>query len=68
VNAVAPGYVDTEMTRQLSEDVRERVLASVPMGRYGTPEEVAATVSFLAGDESSYVTGQVIRVCGGMAM
>ena len=68
VNAVAPGYVDTEMTRQLSEEVRERVLASVPMGRYGTPEEVAATVSFLAGDESSYVTGQVIRVCGGMAM
>ncbi len=68
VNAVAPGYVDTEMTRQLSEKVREQVLANVPMGRYGTPEEVAATVSFLAGDESSYVTGQVIRVCGGMAM
>jgi 3-oxoacyl-[acyl-carrier protein] reductase len=68
VNAVAPGYVDTEMTRQLPEEVRERVLASVPMGRYGTPEEIAAAVSFLAGDESSYVTGQVLRVCGGMAM
>ncbi len=68
VNAVAPGYIDTEMTRGLSEDVREQVLASVPLGRYGTPEEVASVVSFLAGDGSSYLTGQVVHVCGGMAM
>ena len=68
VNAVAPGYIDTEMTRGLGEDVREQVLASVPLGRYGTPEEVASVVSFLAGDGSSYLTGQVVHVCGGMAM
>jgi 3-oxoacyl-[acyl-carrier protein] reductase len=68
VNAVAPGYIDTEMTRGLSEDVREQVLASVPLGRYGTPEEVASVVSFLAGDGSSYLTGQAVHVCGGMAM
>ena len=66
VNAVAPGYIDTEMTRGLAEDVREQVLAGVPLGRYGTPEEVASVVAFLAGDGSSYLTGQVIRVCGGM--
>lgn len=68
VNAVAPGYIDTEMTRRLAGDVREQVLANVPLGRYGTPEEVASAVAFLAGDESSYITGQVVRVCGGMAM
>ncbi len=68
VNAVAPGYIDTEMTRELGEDVRQQVLASVPLGRYGTPEEVASVVSFLAGDGSSYLTGQVVHVCGGMAM
>jgi 3-oxoacyl-[acyl-carrier protein] reductase len=68
VNAVAPGFIDTEMTRRLPEETRRQVLADVPLGRFGTPEEVAAVVSFLAGDESSYLTGQVLRVCGGMVM
>jgi len=68
VNAVAPGFIDTAMTRQLSEDVREQIVANVPVGRFGTPEDVADAVAFLAGPDSSYVTGQVLRVCGGMVM
>jgi 3-oxoacyl-[acyl-carrier protein] reductase len=68
VNAVAPGFIDTAMTRQLGEDARERILANVPVGRFGTPEDVAAAVVFLVGPDSSYVTGQVLRVCGGMVM
>ena len=68
VNAVAPGFIDTPMTQKLSADVQKQVVAGVPMGRFGTPEDVAAAVAFLAGPESSYVTGQVLRVCGGMVM
>jgi 3-oxoacyl-[acyl-carrier protein] reductase len=68
VNAVAPGFIDTEMTRQLGEDVRKQIVANVPVGRFGTPEDVADAVAFLAGPDSSYVTGQVLRVCGGMVM
>ncbi len=63
VNAVAPGVIDTEMTRDLD---MTRILPLIPLGRKGTPEEVAAVISFLAGPYSDYVTGQVIGVNGGL--
>jgi 3-oxoacyl-[acyl-carrier protein] reductase len=66
VNAVAPGFIDTAMTRQLPPDKFQQRLASIRMGRIGTPEEVAQVVLFLASDMSSYVTGQVLGVDGGM--
>lgn len=68
VNAVAPGYIDTAMTRKLSEDVRQAMLADIPLGRLGEPADVADVVRFLAGDGARYITGQVIRVDGGMVM
>jgi 3-oxoacyl-[acyl-carrier protein] reductase len=68
VNCVAPGFIATAMTEALSEDQRQRIAASVPMGRVGTPEEVAAGVLFLASDEARYVTGHTLHVNGGMAM
>jgi 3-oxoacyl-[acyl-carrier protein] reductase len=68
VNAVAPGYIDTEMTHKLSEEARQAMLGQIPLGRMGTPEEVAKIVLFLASDLSSYVTGRVIQVDGGMAI
>ena len=66
VNAVAPGYVDTEMTQVLSDKVRETILSSIPLKRGGTVEDIANTVSFLASEKASYITGQVIQVNGGM--
>lgn len=66
VNAVAPGFVDTEMTAGLPDEIKEMILQQTPLGRIGTPEEVAAAVLFLCSDEASYITGQVIRVNGGM--
>lgn len=68
VNAVAPGFIDTEMTKSMPEKVRDAVVATVPMGRMGLPEEIAETVAFLAGSGSDYITGQVICVDGGMAI
>jgi 3-oxoacyl-[acyl-carrier protein] reductase len=68
VNCVAPGFVATAMTDQLSESQREKLTAAVPAGRLGTPEDVAAAVLFLASDEAAYVTGQTLHVNGGMAM
>ena len=67
-NAVAPGYIETPMTTQLSEEAREEWLTRIPLGRGGTPEDVADVVGFLAGPGSSYITGQVINICGGMLM
>jgi len=68
VNAVTPGYVATDMTAALSEEQRQAMLATVPMGRPATAAEVAAAVTFLASDEAGYITGQTIRVNGGMYM
>jgi len=68
VNAVAPGFIETAMTADLSEDVRGKMLESIPLRRFGAPEDVAGVVSFLASKESSYVTGQVLTVDGGMVM
>lgn len=68
VNAVAPGYIRTAMTEKLGEEARAGLLSGVPLGRPGEPEDVARAVRFLASDEAAYVTGQVLRVCGGMVM
>lgn len=67
-NAVAPGFIRTAMTDKLPEELRTRMLSSIPLGRFGEPEDVARVVLFLASDDSAYVTGQVISVCGGMVM
>lgn len=68
VNAVAPGYIQTDMTKVLPDDVKEKILAGVPLGRIGKPEDIAAAVKFLASEDASYITGQVIAVNGGMYM
>lgn len=67
-NAVAPGFIRTAMTDALPEEVQEKMLANIPLNKFGTPEDVANVVAFLAGDASGYVTGQVISTCGGMVM
>jgi 3-oxoacyl-[acyl-carrier protein] reductase len=66
VNVVAPGLIDTDMTRALAPEVQAEWQSKVPLGRFGTPEDVAAAVCFLASDEASYITGQVLAVNGGM--
>jgi len=68
VNAVAPGFIETDMTLRLPEKVRVELLTQIPAGRYGTPEDVAAAVKFLASDAAGYITGQIIHVNGGMFM
>lgn len=68
VNAVAPGYVETELTGSLPDTVKDQILAQVPVGRFGEAEEVAEVVAFLAGESAGYVTGQTIAVDGGMTM
>ncbi len=68
VNAVAPGYITTDMTNALSDKVKEQIESSIPMKKRGLPEDVANAISFLCSDDASYITGEVIRVDGGMAM
>ncbi|MDM1545439.1 3-oxoacyl-ACP reductase FabG [Ignatzschineria indica] len=68
VNCVAPGFIDTDMTKDLPESVKESLLANIPAGRLGEPEEIAATVTFLASDLAAYITGETINVNGGMLM
>ncbi|MEO7448704.1 MAG: 3-oxoacyl-[acyl-carrier-protein] reductase [Humibacillus sp.] len=67
-NVVAPGFIDTEMTAVLPDDQKKAYLASIPAGRFATPEEVASVVRFLASDEAAYITGAVIPVDGGLGM
>ena len=66
VNAVAPGFIDTDMTAKLSPEVREKYAAQIPLGRLGQPEDVAKLVAFLASDDAKYITGQIIGVDGGL--
>ncbi|MEG0904047.1 MAG: 3-oxoacyl-[acyl-carrier-protein] reductase [Lachnospiraceae bacterium] len=68
VNAIAPGFIETEMTEVLSESVKEASVAQIPLGHFGKTEDIANTVSFLVSDQASYITGQVIHVDGGMAI
>ena len=68
VNAVAPGYIETDMTKVLPEDVKTKILAQVPLGRIGQPDDIAPAVKFLASEDASYITGHVLAVNGGMYM
>lgn len=68
VNAIAPGFIETEMTEVLSDAVKEASVAQIPLGRFGKPEDIAKTAAFLASDDAGYITGQVIQVDGGMAI
>lgn len=66
VNAIAPGYIDTDMTDALRDKIKEEIKANIPLGRIGTPEDIAGVVTFLSSDAGNYITGQVISVDGGM--
>lgn len=68
VNAIAPGFIETEMTDTLPEDIKEQMLSQIPLGRLGSPEQIAEVVLFLASESASYMTGQTLHVDGGMVM
>ena len=68
VNAIAPGYIKSDMTAKLSDDVTEKVLENIPLGQLGEVEDIANAVAFLVSDEARYITGQVLVVDGGMAI
>jgi 3-oxoacyl-[acyl-carrier protein] reductase len=68
VNTVAPGFIDTDMTKELSDDIKTSLMASIALGRLGQPEEIAHAVSFLASEQASYITGETLHVNGGMYM
>ena len=68
VNAIAPGFIDTDLTTQLPENLKQEILQRIPLGYFGTPEDVAHAVAFLVSHEAKYITGNVLRVDGGMVM
>jgi 3-oxoacyl-[acyl-carrier protein] reductase len=68
VNAIAPGFIETDMTNVLNTELKENIKNNIPLRRFGKPSDVSGLVLFLASDNSSYITGQVINVCGGMAI
>lgn len=68
VNAIAPGFIESDMTDQLPEDVKKTMMGQIALARFGSPEDVAGVAEFLAGAASAYITGQVINICGGMVM
>jgi len=68
VNAVAPGFIDTEMTQVLSDNIKSAVVAQIPLGRFGSTDDIAELISFLVSEKAGYITGQVIQVDGGMVM
>jgi 3-oxoacyl-[acyl-carrier protein] reductase len=68
VNAIAPGFIETDMTGKLEEGIKEDMLKNIPLSRFGQPEDIAAAAAFLASDKSSYITGQTLHVDGGMVM
>ena len=68
VNAIAPGYIQTDMTKVISENVKEEILSQIPLSRFGKPEEISQLVDFLISDDASYITGQTIHVNGGLYM
>ncbi|MCM8757964.1 MAG: SDR family oxidoreductase, partial [Candidatus Omnitrophica bacterium] len=68
VNAVAPGFIDTEMTAKLPQDIKEKMLSQIPLARFGQPQDIARVCLFLASEDSSYITGQTLVVDGGMVM
>lgn len=68
VNAVAPGFIDTDMTEAMPEGAKDKIITGIPMGRTGKPEDVAEAVAFLASEQAGYITGETLRVDGGMAM
>lgn len=68
VNAIAPGFITTDMTDKLNEDVREQMLKQIPLARFGEPEDIANVAVFLASEDSRYMTGQTLHVDGGMVM
>ena len=68
MNAIAPGFIETDMTEVLPEKVKEASISQIPLGKFGKAEDVADAVAFLASDEAAYITGQVLHVDGGMVM
>ena len=68
VNVVAPGFVETDMTKNLPEEIKTAALKNIPLGRFGSPQDVAGAVGFLCSDAAAFITGQVLVVDGGMAM
>jgi 3-oxoacyl-[acyl-carrier protein] reductase len=68
VNAVAPGFITTPMTDVLSQEIKDKMKSMIPLGRFGTDQDIAAAIVFLASDEASYITGQVLEINGGLHM